>query len=201
MSDKPPKKPLLLDWDTREETAADAPRARRPAAAPETVSGPTPADVPPVPDLDLPQGQAMLAASRIATVRSSRLGRFAGWIFGTLLSFVLSVAAWDFVTSLLSRNSVLGAAAFVLIGTAVLTALALALREWWAYVRLERLDSLREAAIAARATNDLKAARRVVTSIEKMYGHRADLRWGKARLAERQAEVFDVDGQIGRAHV
>ncbi|WP_420023425.1 YcjF family protein [Cereibacter azotoformans] len=200
MSDTPPKKPMLLDWDTREAPPPEAPRmARRPPPPPETVSGPTPADVPPVPDLDLPQGQAMLAASRIATVRTSRLGRFAGWVFGTLLVFVLSVAAVDFVTSLLTRNSLLGAAAFVLIGTAVVTGLALALREWWAYVRLERLDSLRESAIAARASGDLKAARRVVGALEKMYGHRADLRWGRARLSERQAEVFDVDGLLGLA--
>ena len=50
----PPKKPLLMDWDEAGDKAwAD------------------PAEAPPVPDLDLPQGQAMLAASRIATVRGA----------------------------------------------------------------------------------------------------------------------------------
>lgn len=195
----PPKKPMLLDWDSREEAPARAPRGLPPA--PERIAGPTPADVPPVPDLDLdlPQGQAMLAASRIATVRGSRLGRLAGWVFGTLFTFVLTVAAWDFVASLLGRNTVIGAIAFVLIGLALAVGTALALREWWAYIRLARLDQLRHEAQAARAQNDLKSARRVVSALEKMYAHRADLRWGRARLAERQAEVFDVDGLLGLA--
>ncbi|MCE6958242.1 YcjF family protein [Cereibacter sphaeroides] len=206
MIDKPPpRKPMLLDWETGEEGAtAPVPPARPPRGVPpppERVSGPTPADVPPVPDIDLdvPKGQAMLAASRIATVRGSRLGRFAGWVFGTLFAFVLSVAAWDFVAGLLGRNTVLGLVAFVLIGLAVVTAAALGLREWWAYVRLARLDQLRADALAARAKDDLKAARRVVASLEGIYAHRPDLRWGRARLAERHAEVFDVDGLLNLA--
>ncbi len=204
MTDKPPpKKPMLLDWDTGEDAAAATPppRMTRPKPAPEPAAAPSPADVPPVPDLDLdlPKGQAMLAASRIATVRGSRLGRFAGWVFGALFTFILSVAAWDFVTSLLSRNSVIGGVAFVLIGLAIVVAAALGLREWWAYVRLGRLDQLREQALAARSTDDLKAARRVVAALDRIYAHRADLRWGRARLAERQAEVFDVDGLLALA--
>jgi putative membrane protein len=178
----PPKKPLLMDWDEAGDKAwAD------------------PAEAPPVPDLDLPQGQAMLAASRIATVRGSRFGRFATWVFVTTFTFVLSVAAWEFVTDLINRNTVIGSVALVLVGAAILTALTLALREWMSFLRLAKLDHLRRDAALARSGEDLKLARSVTHSLERLYAARPDLRWGRARLEERRAEVFDVDGLLGLA--
>jgi putative membrane protein len=156
-----------------------------------------PALAPPVPDL-LPEGRAMMAAAQLArTGRGSALGRFAIWAFGALFSFVLSVAAWDFVTSLLSRNSLLGSIAFALVAMAVLVALILALREWAAFARMARLDHLRVKADAARSAHDLAAARGVTDALTRLYSARADLAWGRARLAERRADVLDADGLLG----
>lgn len=173
----PPKKPLLLDWDAESDPAA----------------------APPVPEADLPQGQAMLAAGRLATARGSALGRFAVWAIGAMLGFVLSVAAYDFVTGLLARNTVLGSVAFALIGLATLAAFLLAAREALAFLRLDRLETLRLGSEAARATADLPAARRAVRALESLYAARPDLRWGLARLKEREAEVFDADGLLSLA--
>nr|WP_152825845.1 TIGR01620 family protein [Fertoeibacter niger] len=153
----------------------------------------------PVPEALTPEVEAMQMAARISTPRGSSLGRFALWAFGAMLSFVLSVAAYDFVAGLLERNTILGTIAFVLIGLAALAALMLAGREWLAYLRLVRLDSLRERAVEARLSADLKGARAVVGSLETLYANRADLRWGQARLKERQAEVFDADGLLAMA--
>ena len=70
----------------------------------------------PVPDTDTgPEGRALQAAARLATRRMSGLSRLAIWVFSTLFGFVLTVAAWDFVAGLLSRNSLLGLVAMVLI--------------------------------------------------------------------------------------
>jgi putative membrane protein len=82
---------------------------------------------------------------------------------------------------------------------AVLSAVFLGLREWAAYLRLVRLDDLRLAAEAARQKADLPAARRVVQAITRLYGARADTAWGRARLAEREAEVMDADALLGLA--
>lgn len=154
-----------------------------------------PAAAPPVPD-HLPQGAAMQGAARLATARGGALWRFASWAFGALFSFVLSVAAWDFVTGLLARNAVLGGIAAVLIGLALLAALILSAREVSAFARLARLDSLRGRAEAARASADLPAARHVITALERLYAARPDTAWGRANLAERKAEVFDADGLL-----
>ncbi|MFN4204021.1 MAG: YcjF family protein [Tabrizicola sp.] len=157
-----------------------------------------PGAAPPVPDA-LPEGQAMQAVAALSQRRGSAVTRFALWAFGALFSFVLSVAAWDFVTGLLARNLVLGWAAFALVVAAVLAGVVLALREWGAFLRLRRLDVLRERAVAARTAADLKEARRVVSGLVSLYGARGDTAWGRARLADREGEVMDADALLALA--
>ena len=173
----PPRKPLLVELDS---AAAD------PGAAP------------PVPDL-LAEGAAMQALGRAATARRSTLGRLAGWAFGALAGFVLALAAWDYVTGLLARNSVLGSIAFGLLGLAVVAALALATREAAAFLRLGRLDRLHRAAELAAAAADLAGARRVVAGIARLYTGRPEQRAGLARLAAHQADILDADALLARA--
>jgi putative membrane protein len=157
-----------------------------------------PSLAPPVPD-GMPDGQAMQAVAALSQKRGSALTRFAVWAFGALFSFALSVAAYDFVVGLLARNAVLGWAAFVLVVVAVAAGLVLALREWGAFLRLGRLDALRTRAVEARASADLKGARRVVVGLVGLYGARSDTAWGRARLAEREGEVMDADALLSLA--
>lgn len=157
-----------------------------------------PSLAPPVPDA-LPEGQAMQAVAALSQKRGSAMTRFALWAFGALFSFALSVAAYDFVTGLLARNVVLGWAAFALVLVAVAAGLVLVLREWGAFLRLGRLDSLRTRAVEARAAADLKEARRVVAGLVSLYSGRADTAWGRARLAEREGEVMDADAILSLA--
>ena len=155
-----------------------------------------PALAPPVPDV-LPEGRAMQMAARLARAQSgSGLGSWAIWAFGALFSFVISVAAWDFVTGLLARNSVLGTVAFVLVGVAVLMALFMAGREWVAFARMARLDHLRVKADAARTAHDLLAARQITDALLGLYGARSDLAWARAKIAERRGDMFDADGLL-----
>jgi putative membrane protein len=160
--------------------------------------GVDPGSAPPVPDI-LPEGQAMQTLAALSQTRGSALTRFALWAFSTLFVFVLSVAAYDFVTSLLARNIILGWIAFGLVTLAVLAALVLSLREWAAYARLARLDSLRTRAEAAHVAADLPAARHLVADLTRLYGNRPDTAWGRARLAERAAEVMDADALLALA--
>ncbi|MCU0901254.1 MAG: TIGR01620 family protein [Cypionkella sp.] len=156
-----------------------------------------PARAEPVPDA-LPQGQAMQLAARVGAPRSP-LVRFALWAFGAFFSFALAVAAYDFVTGLFARNPLLGWVAGVLLVLALLAAVLLAGREWAAYARLARLDHLRRDALAARTKADLKSARRTVAALVGLYAARSDTAWGRARLAEREAEVLDADALLSLA--
>jgi putative membrane protein len=157
-----------------------------------------PGAAPPVPDM-LPEGRAMQGVAALSQRQGSGLTRFALWAFGALFSFAISVAAYDFVTGLLARNVVLGWAAFALVALAVVAGMILAFREWGAFLRLKRLDGLRERAVAARAAADLKDARHVVAGLTGLYAARADTAWGRARLAEREGEVMDADALLALA--
>lgn len=161
---------------------------------------PGPDAAPPVPDLaEMPSGRAMQTMATLAARKPSRVGRFFWSAALGLIGFWASVAAWDFVTGLLGRNPVLGTVALVLVAAVVLAALLVMLRELAAFARLRRVDALHKAAEAAIVANDLKAAKAVVGKLTGLYAGRDELQWGRARLAERQGDVFDADGLLGLA--
>ncbi len=154
----------------------------------------SPAEAPPVPEATgAPGGRAMQTAARLAAARPSRLARWFWGLLAAVLGLALSVAAWDFATGLLARSPVLGWLAVALLGGFVLVLLGLAVREAAAMARLGRLDGLRRAADAALAERDLGKARAVGARLRRLYGARPDMEWHLARLAEREADMFDAD--------
>ena len=157
-----------------------------------------PASAPDFP-VELPAGQAMQHAAIIGTRPPSRLWRFAVWAIGAFLSFAISVAAWDFITGLFVRNAVLGWLGFGLLVAALAALGLMALREGLAYARMARMDRMRAEAGKALTTADLPLARQVVGRLTRLYDGRADAAWGRARMAEREAEVFDADALISLA--
>ncbi|MCL4187957.1 MAG: TIGR01620 family protein [Rhodobacteraceae bacterium] len=161
---------------------------------------PDPAAAPPVPEAAPPPDEAALArAVRQVARPASAPARLFWGAAGTLAAFVLSLAVWDYATELLARSTLLGSAAVVLVGLVVLALLLLGLREAAGLARLGRLDSLRAAAAASRAGADLAAARAVLGRLGALYAGRAELRWGRARLAEKAGEVVDADALLAAA--
>ncbi len=151
---------------------------------------------PPVPEIEPPQGQAMLTAARFAARRPSALSK---WFWGLLLTIVgatVSIAAWDYAARLLERTPVLGWIVTGLFGAFVLVALVIAIREIAAIGRLSRVDSLRRAADSALADDDLVQARAVTGRLIAFYNGRDETRWGRDRLAERMGEQFDASALL-----
>ena len=184
--------PRIFPAEQRQNGMTDTPRKPLILEIEEEVADPSLA--PPVPD-PLPQGRAIQLAAA-ATRPRSNLTRAALWAFSAFFSFALSVAAYDFVTGLLARNALLGWIALALLAAAVLAALMLGLREWSAYARLQRLDTLHKSALAAHAAADLAQARKISTALTRIYSNREETAWGRARLAERTAEVMDADALL-----
>ena len=80
-------------------------------------TGPSPADVPPVAEpSEAPTGQAMQTVAALTARGPSALARWFWRLLATLIVFFASVALWDWVTSLVARNEVLGWAALGLVG-------------------------------------------------------------------------------------
>ena len=156
---------------------------------------PSPADAPPVPDAlgEPPPGQAMRTAAELTARRGSALGRWFWRLLVALLLFGLSVWAWGAVERLIERNVVLGWVALGLLASFLAVCLGIIVKEAAALSRLARLDDIHRDAAAARAANDLGAARKVVDRVTALYAGRPESRWGRDRLLERRADVFDAD--------
>ena len=149
--------------------------------------------------IDAPQGVAMQQVAALATRRPSRLARWFWSITAALVGFVVSLAAWDYVTSLLDRSPILGGIATALIGFLLLVLLVISLRELAAFGRLRKLDTIQHQARSALASLDLKQARAVVGDLAALYSNREDTAWGRAELDARQGDVLDADGLLGLA--
>ncbi|MCD1625974.1 YcjF family protein [Seohaeicola saemankumensis] len=162
-----------------------------------------PDQAPPVPDpegaTDHPQGRAMQQMAHLMARPPSRLARWFWALLLSLLGVVLSVAAWDFVTGLIQRAPLLGYLVTGITAALLVVLLAIALREAAAFARLGRIDKLNHDARAALASDDLPTARDVTTRLAALYSNRPSLEWGRARLAEQQADQFDVSGLLGLA--
>ncbi len=149
-------------------------------------------EAPPVPEPEPPTGRAMQAAAQVAARRPSRLARWFWGLAAAVVGAMVSVAAWDFATGLVTRAPVLGWAVAGLIAALLLVLIAIVLREAAALFRLGRIDSLHRAADAALAAQDLAQARAVTDRLLAFYAGRDDTQWGRQRLAERIGDQFDA---------
>ncbi len=162
---------------------------------------PSPAAAPPIEDsLPLPEGRAMQVLSTLGQKRSG--GWLAKWFWGglgALITFLLSVAAWDYATGLLASNPTLGWIATGLIALVLGTLLIIALRELAAFARLGRLDALHRDAEAALASNDVTGARGVVGRLDTLYSDRPALRIAREDIRQRRNEVFEAESLLALA--
>lgn len=161
----------------------------------------TPATAPPVPDpaQQARDGWAMRTLVGLGRGEPLRVMRFVWASLVGLLGFIVSLAAWDYVTGLLARNTVLGSIALGLVALVLAGLVILGLRELAAFARLRRIDGLQRDAAQARAQADLALARRVLERLDRLYAPRADLRWPCARLRERAPEALDADALLALA--
>jgi putative membrane protein len=172
------KGPVLIDLDDTETARPDI--------------------APAVPDAETDTA-AMQRLAVIAARPPSRLARWFWSLAALLTGFILSLAAWDYVTSLLARAPVLGWIAAVLVGLLLMILLVIGLRELAAFGRLRKLDAVQARARDARASQDLTAARGVITALESLYAGRADLAWGQAELARHKGDQMDAETLLSLA--
>lgn len=184
--------PVIFDLEER-----DRPKSTKIKSKPKV----TPATAPPVPEpgAPAPTGQAMRTLAGLAARKPSRLARFFWSALVTLVGFVVSVAAWDFVTGLLERNAVLGATALALLAVFILALLLVAAKEVLALGRLRRVDEMRQRADTALSVGDLKAAKSVASRLSRLYANRPDLADGRQALDRRLPETFDADAALSLA--
>ena len=133
----------------------------------------------------------MQQVTKFAARKTGWMARlFWGGVTG-LLGMMISVAAWDFVTSLLGRNVYLGQAALGLLALVSLILVIVLLRELAAFSRLARIDMLRRDVADATVDAGQPAAIKVTKRLDAFYSGREELRWARQTLTERHDDIID----------
>jgi putative membrane protein len=148
---------------------------------------------------DLPTGGAMVALAGLAARPRSRLGAWFWRLLAALLGLGVSLWAWDFVTGLFARSSLLGWLAFVLVIGLALVSLVIGLRELSGFVRLRRLDRIHAQATRALNLASVSEAREVGDQMLSLYEHRPELAQGRAYLSLRLDESVDGEALLAEA--
>lgn len=155
-----------------------------------------PASAPPPPD-EPPTGAAMVRMAELAARPARR-----GWLWptaGALVSMMVSVAAWNYVTRLIAENQIVGTAVLLLMALFAALLLGQVARELLAMRRLARIDALRAAATAAVATADAAAAATLADRLDRFYAGRPELKWARETLAAERAQLLDADATVAAA--
>ena len=221
MMTEPPKRrgPLLVEMGGVPAAAAPEPLSE-PEAVPEPGPGadrrdrrapraefradepaPSPADAPAIGDGPgaLPEPRTMQLVARLVGRGPSRLTRFFINSGVALFTFLLSVAALNYLSGLLRTYPLLGCIGIGLLALFCLAALAMAWREYRAWARFAAIDGINREAGAALASGDVKAAQHVVSRLVGLYRGRPELEWGLGRLRERKAEAYEAETLIALA--
>ena len=163
-------------------------------------AGPNPAEAPPIDETHgAPTGQAMQTMAAFAARQPSTLVRWFWRLLAAVVLFFASIALWDWIIGLLTRNPTLGWAAAALLGAFLIVCLGILLREWAALARLQKIEALHTEADRVAAENDLAGAKQLVSRLSAFYAGREDMRWGRQRLSEAESDTFDADTLLGLA--
>ncbi len=175
-----------------DERGPDAPFILRASDLPEAAAE-SPADAPPPPEEDMAESAAMASVTRLAARRRGGFGAWFWPVFTTFLGLVISIAAYDYITSLMDRFPAIGVAALVLLAALAVIVVIQIARELWAFRRLARIDTFRKEAASALSAADHKAANALSLRLEGFYRGRGDVAWGVQSLEQGRAEMFDAD--------
>ena len=188
MSDTPRRGPVLIELDAPATEALSAPAQD----AREDV--PNPADAPPIDAADpaLPRPRTMEMVTRLMGRPPSRLTRFFINSGVALFTFLLSIAALNFIDDLLTRYPVLGWIGVGLFALFTLAALGMAWREYRAWARFAKIDAIQRQAGAALAEDSMDRARTVTDGLLALYRDRPEMDWQRKRLGDNRGDAFDA---------
>ena len=188
MSDTPRRGPVLIELDAPEAEVLSAPASE---AREDT---PNPADAPPIDAADpvLPRPRTMEMVTRLVGRPPSKLTRFFINSGVALFTFLLSIAALNFINDLLTRYPVLGWIGVALFALFTLAALGMAWREYRAWARFAKIDAIQRQAGVALAEDSMDRARTVADDLLALYRDRPKMEWPRKRLADNRGDAFDA---------
>ena len=140
------------------------------------------------------ESQGELIVLPPAIPASSRKWRWGGLLAASLLGLVslwAGLTVSQMIEQFFARSAVLGWIALGVAALAAFSALAIIVREIWAFARLNTIEHIQTDATLAINHNDRKAGERAMDQLKAIYGHRQDAQWGLQSLKQHEADVMD----------
>ncbi len=136
-----------------------------------------------------------IAAAAIPSIDEIKKGlRWGNILFSAITALVgLVVLGWvtGYITELYKRHDILGWITLGVVAIIGIAFLALIIKEFWSMRRLKNMHKLRIDAELAVEKNDSELAKTVVDGLEKVLGHRKDLKWAFGRMKEHEGDIRD----------
>ncbi len=152
-------------------------------------------------EIDVDLAPAIDAETTAMGILTTRTGRRTGWLgrlfMTALTSFVLLMISfwfWDFATSLLARNQLLGQVALALLAILVFILFIYILREFWAMSQLNRVDHLRTDIHDVRISKNLEEAQKHTKKVVSFYKRNPlvdDEKWH-----DLHKDIFDAEALL-----
>ena len=166
------------------------PKNKRPPEQGEQVSG----------EDDFAKEQGNTQGTTIPTLKDIKRGfRWSGILIsavGALAAMAFTAWLHSHVEDLMAREDWIGWLALGLVATACLALLMIALKEFLALRRLEKLGNLRELSERALKHDERKAAQKIQSQISDLFHGRPSLSWGLANLREHEQEVLSARDRL-----
>ena len=145
-----------------------------------------PADAQP-PTILAPPPPPMRTAPWASVLISALTGLFLVWA---------GLAAAGLIEEAYRRTAALGWLASGLAGLAAFATLAIAFREIWGLIRLNRIEHIQSDAAQALAAGDRAAARRATDGVLALHRGRLDSQWGLAHVSSHASDIMDESDRL-----
>jgi putative membrane protein len=147
-------------------------------------------------ELDTAQLPAVVPPAPLPPPKRFRWGSLLISAIGALIVLWAGLGISRLIEELFARSDALGWLASGLAGLAGLAALAIAGREIWGLLRLEKIERLQADSAHALNFDDATSAKRAVSALRSLYAGRHDTALGLKTLAELDTEVIDPADRI-----
>lgn len=198
MSEETRRRPVAFDMPKQERPSDESPKSATRAPIAVTAKN-LPVLIEETPDVFNELEAISPSEPQVAPRRRWTLGAVFAAAFSALVSLALALWTAELVNRLFAQADWLGWAGLALTAVAGVALTLIAIREWLALRRLDRVTQIRDLAQGAYEDNDAVAARAVLDKLESQLKAQPETAEARRTLAETKGEIVDGRDLIGLA--
>jgi putative membrane protein len=142
------------------------------------------------------QGELAVLAPALPPPRRLRWGMLFVGSLASLVTLGAGLAVTQLIEGFFARSQPLGWFALAVAGIAVVSALAIIIREIWGLARLSRIGHIQATAAHALNFNDEPAALKAIDGLMTLHRGRHDALWGLENIRQHRDDVMDARDRL-----